>query len=93
MSHNLNNKYYELPIQSLLMFLNTDTRITHSRAISCPQIRVILARQGEIRSIPALLFVATSSNVAQRPVACEDGRYPNLDAAQVQTVGNYSLLS
>ena len=49
----INNKYCELPIQSLQMFLNI---------------------------------------VVQRPVACEDGRYPNLDASQVQPVSSYSLL-
>ena len=59
-------KYCELPIESLLMFLNTDTRIAHSclgHASTCPHISVItiLARQGSlllITSIPALLFVA-----------------------------------
>ena len=49
----INNKYCELPIQSLQMFLNI---------------------------------------VVQRLVACEDGRYPNLDASQVQPVSSYSLL-
>jgi len=32
MSH---NKYCELPTESLLMFLNTDTRIAHSK-LGCP---------------------------------------------------------
>ena len=39
-----------------------DYRLTHCPlqpgSPSCPQIRVILARQGEITSIPVLLFVA-----------------------------------
>ena len=64
----------------------------HSVVHNC-QIRVIIihSRQGDITSI-STLFCATCSNVAQRAVACEDGRYINLDAAQLQPASRYSLL-